>query len=565
MQHRNVRKDAEKAKYYGGYFKMKERLKRVSALLLATVMVASCFIGCGKKEEAADAPAENAATEDVAAEEFSYPADTDVTLTYWMELNANVAANYNNMAETTFGKNLMEQTGINVEYTHPAVGQVAEAFNLLMSDKVLPDIIEYSWLGYSGGPEKAIKDGVIIPLNDIIDQYCPNLKAYLEANPEIDRMVKTDDGTYYCFPFVRGGDTLLTSTGLVVREDWLKELELEVPTTIEEWETVLTAFKEEKGAAAPFTYQYSSGGLTNNNPWAYAYGVTRNFYLDDSGKVVYGAVQDGYKEYLQLMNKWMKEGLLDVDLLTLTGDQVAAKITNGSAGASFGYCGSGMGNWTTAGQATDPNYNLVAAPYPTLVDGEKPEMGQRDNNYIGTGSAAISTSCENVELAARLLDYAYSEEGRMLYNFGEEGTSYELVDGEPHYTDLLLKNPDGLSITHAMGGYIRANYNGPFVQDEAYAQQYYSLDTQKEAVKIWADTNMAKHVVPPITPTTDEAKEQSQIMNEINTYRDEYTIKFILGTADFSEWDTYVETIYGMGLDRVLEIQNGALDRYNAR
>lgn len=545
---------------------MKERLKRIGVLLLVFVMAAFCFMGCNGKELKTDTTSTNAEviTEETTADS-AYPIDTDVTLTYWMELNSNVAANYNNMADTPFGRNLAKKTGINIEYIHPATGQVAEAFNLLLSEKVLPDIIENNWLDYSGGPEKAIKDGIIIPLNDVIEQYCPNLKAYLKAHPKIDAMVKTDDGTYYCFPFIRGGDALLTSTGLVLREDWLEELNLEVPETIEEWEIVLTAFKEEKNAAAPFTFQYSLEDFTNNNPWEYAYGVTRNFYLNDSGKIVYGAVQDGYKEYLQLMNRWMDQGLIDVDLLTLTGEQVAAKIINGSAGASFGYCGSGMGNWIKAGKAKDENYNLVAAPYPTLDKGTKPEMGQRDNNYIGIGSAAISTSCENIELAAKLLDYAYSEEGNILYNFGEEGTSYELINDEPNYTELLLNNPDGISVTHAMGGYIRANYNGPFVQDQAYVEQYYTLDNQKDAVKIWAETNMEKHIVPPITPTAEESQELSQIMYDINTYRDEYAIKFIFGTIDFSEWDTYVDTIYKMGLDRVLEIQNDALDRYYAR
>ena len=545
---------------------MKKRVKGTGALLLVFVMVAFWFMGCDHKEIKTDTTSGDA---EVVTEETTsgstYPIDTDVTLTYWMELNSNVAANYNNMADTPFGRNLTRQTGVNIEYIHPAAGQVAEAFNLLLAEKVLPDIIENNWLDYSGGPEKAIKDGIIIPLNDVIEQYCPNLKAYLETHPEIDAMVKTDDGTYYCFPFIRGGDALLTSTGLVLREDWLEELHLEIPETIEEWEVVLTAFKEEKNAAAPFTFQYSLENFTNNNPWEYAYGVSRNFYLDDRGKIVYGAVQDGYKEYLQLMNKWMKQGLIDVDLLTLTGEQVVAKLTNGSAGASFGYCGSGMGNWINAGKAKDENYNLVAAPYPTLDKGTKPEMGQRDNNYIGIGSAAISTSCENIELAARLLDYAYSEEGHILYNFGEEGTSYELRNEEPNYTGLLLDNPDGISVTHAMGGYIRANYNGPFVQDEAYVEQYYTLDNQKDAVKIWAETNMEKHIIPPITPTAEESQEQSQIMYDINTYRDEYTIKFIFGTIDFSEWDTYVDAIYKMGLDRVLEIQNDALDRYYAR
>ena len=57
----------------------------------------------------------------------------------------------------------------------------------MVADGNLPDIIEYGWVGYPGGPEKAISDGVIIALNDVIDQYCPNLKKYLSENPDIDR------------------------------------------------------------------------------------------------------------------------------------------------------------------------------------------------------------------------------------------------------------------------------------------------------------------------------------------------------------------------------------------
>lgn len=557
----------------------KKNLTKAGALLLTAVMAVTAAAGCGSTDSAADtkpadtgATAETQAAADVEAEvnteaaQFSYPVADGGTLTYWMELNANVAANYSNMGDTPFGKKLQENTGITIEFQHPAVGQASEQFNLLLADTDLPDLIEYNWLGYSGGPEKAIEDAVIIPLNDVIDQYCPNLKAYLEANPDIDKMIKTDNGTYYCFPFIRGDDKLLTSVGAMFRGDWLEELGLEVPTTIDEWHTVLTAFKEKKGADAPFTYQYSSAGLTDNNPLAYAYGAPRGFYLGDDGTIHYGAVEDGYKEYLMTMNQWMSEGLIDVDLATLTGDQVAAKITNGSAGASFGYCGSGMGNWIQAGQSTDEKYMLVPAPYPTLEKGATPEFGQRDNNYVTTGAVAITTSCKNVELAARLLDYGYSEEGTMLYNFGIEGESYTMdADGNAVYTDLILNNPEGLAITHAMGGYMRANYNGPFVQNVRYSEQYYQLDSQKEAMNVWTATNMKKHLVPPITPTAEESKEQAQYLSEISTYRDEMTLKFILGNASFDEWDKYVETIKGMNLDRVLEIQNAALERYNSR
>ena len=538
---------------------MRKNLKRAGALLLAGVMALSCFVGCGQQ---GGGNTEGGGTN---GDTSKYPLETDVVVTYWAELNGNVSANYQSLEDTAFGKNLQAQTGVDIEFEHPAAGTVSEAFSLLLGKEKLPDVIEYNWLGYAGGPEKAIKDGVIIELNDVIDKYCPNLKAYLAANPEIDKMVKTDDGKYYCFPFIRGGDMLLTSMGLMIRQDWLTELNLEVPTTIEEWETVLTAFKEEKGATAAFTYQWSSGGLTNNNPFAYAYGVNRDFYLDDEGNVVFGAVQDGYKEYLQLMNKWMKAGLIDADILAVTSDQVAAKITNGTAGASFAYCGSGLGNWTNAGKATDPNYLLVAAPYPTLNKGDTPEMGQRDNNYIGTGSAAISTTCENVEIVARLLDYAYSPEGQMLYNFGEEGASYEMVDGTATFTDLVLNNPDGLSVAHALAGYIRANYNGPFVQSEAYATQYYTTKEQKDALAIWSDTNMAAHVMPPVTATPEESKDIARYMTDINKYRDTETIKFILGERSFDEWDEYVAEIERMGLDEVLKLKEAALERYNNR
>ena len=139
------------------------------------------------------------------------------------------------------------------------------------------------------------------------------------------------------------------------------------------------------------------------------------------------------------MNQWYAEGLIDPDMATLKFDQVSAKMTNGSAGVSIGFAGSRMGAWITAAQANDPNYMLVAAPYPTLEKGAKPEFGQMDNQYPGTASVAITTSCKDVERAARLLDYAYGEEGHMLFNFGVEGESYEMKDDYPTYTDWVMK------------------------------------------------------------------------------------------------------------------------------
>ena len=420
-------------------------------------------------------------------------------------------------------------------------------------------------MDYPGGPEKAINDGNILALNDIIDKYCPNLKAYLASNPEADRQAKTDDGHYYMFPFIRGDKELRVTIGLMVRQDWLDELGLEMPTTIDEWHTVLTAFKEKKGSTAPFCYEYKMGSLTDALPFQYAYNTNKNFYVGEDGKAHFGAAESNFKDYLTTMHQWYSEGLLDADLATAEFDQVSAKMSNGTAGASCGWAGSRMGTWTNAALEADPNYDLEPAPVPTLTKGDTAKMGPLENAVPNQGGVAITTSCKDVETAARMLDWAYSEEGHMYYNFGTEGVSYNMVDGEPVYTDEILNNPEGLPISQCMTFNIRGNYNGPFVQDVRYLAQYYTLPGQKTSNATWTVDTADKYAMPPVTPNAEESDEFSAIMNEVKTYRDEMMLKYILGTEDLSTFDQYVETLNSMGLPRALEIENAALDRYNAR
>lgn len=549
---------------------MKRRLlSGVLALLMVVVMAAGCGKSASDDETGSNGSSGSGETASLSGSgdsgEFTYPMNTDETLVYWGTLNNNVSANFTNLGETPFGQALMAQTGVNVEFQHPPTGQDQEQFSLILADGSLPDLMEYSWMSYPGGPEKAINDGNIIPLNDVFEKYCPNLMAYLEEHPEIDKMIKTDEGHYYVFPFIRGDDALTNTLGLMVRKDWLDDLGLEVPTTIDEWHTALTAFKEQKGATAPFSYEYTMGVLTSESPFTYAFNSTKEFYLNDDGTIHFGAVEDGYKQFLETFATWYEEGLIDQDIATLALDQVSAKMTNGSAGASIGWAGSRMGVWMKAAQETDPNYLLVAAPYPTLEKGAYPEMGQVENKYSNQGGVAITTQCEDIELAARFLDYAYSDAGHMLYNFGIEGESYNVIDGYPTYTEDVLDNPDGWPVAQSLSAYIRGNYNGPFVQDKRYLEQYYTMDSQKTANTTWGQTNAVKHKIPPITPTTDESKEFSTIMNDINTYRDEMTLKFIFGAESIDYFDEYVATIEQMGLDRALEIQNAALARYKDR
>lgn len=100
-------------------------------------------------------------------------------------------------------------------------------------------------------------------------------------------------------------------------------------------------------------------------------------------------------------------------------------------------------------------------------------------------SVAISRNCKKPELAARFLDYGYTEEGHNLFNFGIEGVSYEWKDGYPTYPELITDNPDGLTMTESMNMYMQSGYSGMFVQDQRYIEQYYQRPQQKEAQKTW--------------------------------------------------------------------------------
>ena len=428
--------------------------KRKCALLMAAAMAATSLAGCGgsggsQTAETTKAPETTAAGETAGtvetSAEFTYPMAAGDKLQYWCELTTTVSANYANLGDTPFGQGWQKNTGVEIEFLHPPTGQQKEQFSLILADGNLPDLMEYNWtVDYPGGPEKAIKDGVIIPLNDVIDQYCPNLKKYLEENPDIDRMIKTDEGHYYVFPFIRGDENLMNTIGLMVRKDWLDELGMEVPTTIDEWHDVLTAFKNAKGCTAPYSFEYTNNQYLGADPFVAAFGVNRSFYLGSDGKVHFGATEPGFKDYLATMQQWYSEGLIDPDLATLKNDQVSAKMTNGQAGASMGQAGSRMGTWTTAARTTIPEFTLVPAPVPTLVKGEKAEMGYIENPFSGRASVAITTSCKDVERAARLMDWAYGEEGHMYFNFGTEGESYTMVESDIHLAHTHLY---GMEIT----------------------------------------------------------------------------------------------------------------------
>ncbi|MDQ0897065.1 extracellular solute-binding protein [Paenibacillus sp. V4I7] len=550
---------------------MKKNRKKMFTMLVATSLMGSLTVACtSNTPTAVDTASPKATTGGTTAPNttaVTYPLKSDKTLTYWGELPGNLTGVKAAHADVPFFQDWQKKTGVPLKFLAPPTNQGAQALNVMLASGDLPDMIEFDWQGaFPGGPEKAIKDGYILKLNDTIDKFAPNLKKYLKEHPDVDKQVKTDNGSYYSFPFIRGDDYLRVYQGPIIRKDWLDDLGLPVPQTIDEWYTTLKAFKEKKGATAAFSVVSVPRPFNElgNGAFAGAFGVTRDFYIDN-GTIKFGPAEKGYKDFLATFHKWYEEGLIDKNFATADGKALDANMASGATGVTVQNAGGGIGKWQPLITAKDPKGVLIGAPYPVLKKGDIAMYGQKDPANSPGGMVAITASSKNIETAAKLLDYGYSEEGHNYFNFGTEGVSYKMENGYPKYTDLVMKNPDKLAPAQALSLYVRGNYNGPFVQDKRYIEQYLALQTQRDAVSTWQKTDVDKHKLPPITATPEESTELAKIMTDLNTLVDEMTLKIILGTEPVDSFDKYLEKFKSVKLSRAIEIKKASLDRFNKR
>ncbi len=540
---------------------------RIAALLAAVVMAGGAMQGCGNEEQTSSAGN--------ATDPISVPSDlsdyealdiSGATLTYWFPMWANEAEVAQNVGEYEIYKRIEEKTGVHVEFTSPPSTDITQAFMTLVASKDLPDIImqEY-YVEYPGGPDKAIEDGVYLRLNELMEKYAPNYLAAI-SDPDVYKQAVTDTGNLYCFSMV---DTYAQPAyyGPMYRRDWLDKLGLEVPTTMDEVHNVLTAFKNELGAAAPMLLPqngYDGSGYMLMS----AYGVN-NTYYNDNGTVKFGPAQDGWRQYLETMAQWYSEGLIDPEFPTKT--DTTSDITTDKAGMWVGNFWS-PGTWQSQSVSPD-EFEVVAGPYPSLNEGEKVAFRQT-NNVIQQNHTAVTTACKTPEIAVKWLDYKYSEEAFMLCNYGIEGESYTIVDGEPKYTEFFTENKNPKGFPYATAQYYYLIGKGPYLRQwdrEMFTYEGLALYEKQSAMDMmntWQDSSTGEAIIPAaLTQTSEEGEALNVIQSDVTTYVNQQTVAFITGQQELNDdtWNEYIETLNRMGIEEAVSYKQAAYDRYQKR
>ena len=536
-----------------------KKTMRIFASVLALAVLAACLGGCGKNE--------------------GEKAQTDgKSFTYWTTLNGQSAATISNYSEMLFYQEMEKATGVHMEFIHPIEGSTGnEAFIAMLTSEVMPDIIEYNWANYTGGPQQAIDDEVIIELNDYLAEHAPNYYDYMEgekgkaAGYSYKLQATTDESKYYGFNLLNVGKSK-GFAGLIVRADLLKKWGMSVPETIDEWTAIFAKAKSE-GFSKPFTstcdiISFKSPTMQGFNT---AYDVGKQFYVEGD-KVVFAPFESAFKDYVAQMAEWYKAGYIDAGFVTNSSADIESNMTNGTSMATVGYVGSGIGKILPAAQSKNPSYDLVACPYPTARKGEISEFSVTTQDAT-TMAIAISTTCGNYEKAIQWCDYIYSDEGVELQVFGVEGDTYTVEDrdGEKHYvyTDKITNySAHGFnSITEALYHHMLPSNHPGYNQHEDYLDGYYQMPQQKDAIKVWNQSaqKALEHRLPTLGYTEEESREIIDIKEIAEPTLEVAICDIIFGKRTIDTYDDVISEAKANGYDRWLEIQQAAYDRYCAK
>jgi putative aldouronate transport system substrate-binding protein len=531
-----------------------ENMKKGIIVLLAALFVVSLYAGGTKDSTTTLASASAGAA-------FSYPVPGKPVLTYFGRLHSKVASDYRSYADLDIVKYWFEKTGVTLDFNTPPSGMETEQFNIMLASDDLTDVISYNLASVSGGLQKLYDDKVIIKLTDKTDSL-PNMMKFFNDNPHIYRQVKDDNGDLFVIPFLKGGGFLLATTGTMIREDILNDLKLAPPETLDEWENVMTAMKKAYPRSSPYVGDF----VMLRGSFMPAYGISGNMWFEDtSHKAHYTPLEPAYKDFLMRMNKWYSNGLIDSNFATIDGKTVDNAMSSGAGFATLRAGSSGLGAYINANK-DNPKFSIIGVRQPSLTKGEVVKY-ITEFEYGGNPQIGITTKCKNVEAALRMYDFAWSPENYLRFNWGIEGESFTYVNGKPQYTDLILNNPNGLSVDTILARYAMVAIKAPaaMVQDPDYIVQYYNQPQQKQAMEQWIIKDMEYRAFPFVSFTSRETSDFTRIMADLDTYVMQMTYKFILGTESFNNWDSFIATVNRMGADQAIRIQQAALDRYNKR
>lgn len=521
--------------------------KRPVSLALASVMVLSVLGGCSSKKESSQG-----------SQDSGKITDKPITISMFLQDSADQAIS----PDLPIIKEITKRTNVSFDFIPgPATeAQFREKFNVTMASGSIPDVVVSP---YRDDMYKVAQQGLFEPLDGYISKSAPNYKKILDGSPNLIKDIRANDGKDYFFPFLGAVKTFKV---WMLREDWLKNLNLPVPVTTDDWYKTLKAFKEKdpngngKQDEIPFTTRNTTAGVL---AFMEAYGISgfeanEQFFIENN-KVKYAYSDPRCKEALTYINKLYSEGLIDNAYPTNNTTVWLSRITGSISGACQDTTARAfsLGTQIKAANPSLTNASMVVVPPPKGPTGTQMTTSQMQTVR---GFTAISATSKYKKEIVKLFDYFYTDEGSKLMNFGIEGQTYNMVDNKPQYSDAIAKDSKGRSILSMLNVFGHREW--------AYKQDIGYEDALLDAKYVGYRNAMEKYIIPTIPAlsfTDDERDVINSKYTEIQTYKDEMINKFVMGKEPLSNFDSFVNKLKSMGIDTVLKSEQAAYDRYNKK
>lgn len=508
-----------------------------------------------------------------------FPLAETVTLTGTTSYPAGSESEPNNR---TIFKRLEEATNVHIEWTAIQSDQWGDKITLTMSNpKTLTDFIFSADFSDSNLLRYA-DQGVIIALEDYIDNNMPNLKAVFDKYPEYRTMCTDTEGHIWGLPWIEqlgANKTAIQTVGNMsfINTKWLNFLGLSMPTTVDEFEQVLIAFRDNaaalqsefgiEGSIIPMSCIVNDGDQDPGiliNGFGEGYGDMdkgRHIAVTNDRKVICAATQEGFKKGVEWLHQLYAEGLIDPECFT---QEWSTYVSKGKAGR-YGVCFS----WDVANVDNLTDWE----PLPALtadVTNITPQNGSFTSGF-NRGRCVVTAKAANPALVCAWLDQMYDPMQSPQNNWGTYGEEDEFdifemstnADGEPMLKHAPLGDASPVEVREAecVGGPLAVldEYYDVYVTCPDDAQ--YRLDWIEQ---IYTPDMNNDYVYPNVFMSIEDTTQVSNLEADISTYINTCKADWIMNGMASGSWEEYLTKLEAYGLSDYLAIMQKYLDAYHA-
>ncbi len=433
---------------------------------------------------------------------------------------------------------LEEKFNIKLKMNGAPFSNWMEKLCLLINADDPPDLFNFipNDYTYSSSYYNFVNNQMVLPLSDLIsEEDTPNLVKLFNCDLYKDLKV---NGKYYFVP----NPTYATNHVMYVRKDWLNNLGLSAPTTLDEYTAMLQALtendpdkngkKDTYGLSASKVFEW----MNNFKP---TFGVSPGWSKGSDGKWVLDAFTDEYKSFLTWMKDLYSKGYLKPEFYLYDDSEAENDFINGKAGCLISNGDAKVGGMVSKMAKVDPKAEIDVLPMPD---------GAGKGGYVGTGcwwgGWSISYRAKEPMRLAKLLDYLHSEEGQLLRLCGIRDIHYTVDEtGEitPNYEEREKEgdksfpaDDDGKRRGYfSFGAYFGNLYeiSGSEIKMNAVKSTYAFPELTDRA---WEMTN--KNIVYQYPATGMELpSEFSQISTKVTDKVTTYSVRIIAGNIGFEE------------------------------